>query len=186
MTVANCVKHVSPNGSLPVVAKPAAPVPSAAPATSAVPLHRLHTVRCREGVTQRTVARRLHLAMAEIRHQERGTTDLLLSTLHKWREVLDVPLAELLQEPDDSLSIPIKERSRMVRAMKTAKSILEQARQKEVRRMAENLIEQLIEVMPELREIGAWHLVGQRRRADEFGRAAEQCISDDVFIDRGE
>jgi len=177
MTVANCVKHVSPNGAVAPVAKPA---------IAAVPLHRLHTVRCREGVSQRTIARRLHLPAAEVQRQEEETTDIPLSTLYQWQEVLEVPLAELLQEPEDSLSMPIEKRSRMVRAMKTAKSILEQARQKSVRRMAENLVEQLIEVMPELREVGPWHLVGQRRRADEFGRTAEQIISDDVFVDRGD
>ena len=149
-------------------------------------LHRLHTVRCREGVSQRTVARHLHLTAGEVQHQEQETTDMPLSTLYKWQEVLDVPLAELLQEPDDSLSMPIANRSRMVRAMKTAKSILEQARQEDVQRMAENLIEQLIEVMPELREVAAWHLIGQRRRADEFGRTAEQTMSDDVFFDQGD
>jgi len=177
MTVANCVKRVSPNGSLPAVAKPAAP---------AVTLHRLHTVRCREGISQRTIARRLHLAASEVQHQEQETTDMPLSTLYKWQKVLDVPLSELLQEPDDSLSMPIMERSRMVRVMKTAKSILEQSRQKNVQRMAENLVEQLVEVMPELQEVGPWHLVGKRRRADEFGRTAEQSISDDVFFDRGD
>ncbi len=177
MTVANCVKRVSPTGSLPAAAKPPAP---------AVPLHRLHTVRCREGISQRTVARRLRLTAGEVQHQEKESTDIPLSTLYKWQEVLDVPLTELLQDPNDSLSTAIMERSQMVRVMKTAKSILELSGQKNVQRMAENLVEQLVEVMPELREVGPWHLVGKRRRADEFGRTAEQTISDDVFFERGD
>jgi len=43
------------------------------------------------------------------------------------------------------------------------------------------LAEQLIEVMPELRGVGPWHSVGQRRSLDEWGRIAEQTLPDDVL-----
>jgi len=38
-------------------------------------------------------------------------------------------------------------------------------------------------VMPELGGVSAWHAVGQRRRLDEYGRAAERRLSPDVFMD---
>jgi hypothetical protein len=41
------------------------------------------------------------------------------------------------------------------------------------------LTEQLLEIMPELKEVAAWPAVGHRRRADEMGRIAENPISDD-------
>jgi hypothetical protein len=44
--------------------------------------------------------------------------------------------------------------------------------------MAENLVQQLCEVMPELKEVSPWHTVGQRRSLEELGRAAEQVIDD--------
>ena len=48
-------------------------------------------------------------------------------------------------------------------------------------RLVETLIIQLIEIMPELEEVGAWHTVGQRRSLDEYGRAAERIMPEEVF-----
>ena len=45
-------------------------------------------------------------------------------------EALDVPIAELLVESDQSLSGPILERARMVRLMKTAAAIREFLRER--------------------------------------------------------
>ena len=47
--------------------------------------------------------------------------------------------------------------------------------------LAENLIDQLQELMPELKEVSPWHSVGQRRGLDEVGRIAEQPISDEML-----
>ena len=57
-------------------------------------------------------------------------------------------------EQDEDLSQPILKRIRMVRLMKTSQSIQELATQPRVRRMAHNLIDQLIEPMPELQGVG--------------------------------
>jgi hypothetical protein len=46
------------------------------------------------------------------------------------------------------------------------------------------LIEQLIEIMPELADVSPWHSVGQRRGLDEFGRVFERRIRDDLLRDR--
>ena len=43
------------------------------------------------------------------------------------------------------------------------------------------LIDQILEIMPELQDVTPWHTVGQRRTLDELGRAARSPISDDVF-----
>jgi hypothetical protein len=42
--------------------------------------------------------------------------------------------------------------------------------------MAQALIDQLIEVMPELQGISAWHAVGRRRSSDELGVAALRVL----------
>ncbi len=147
------------------------------------PLHRLGKVRRQEGLSRRTVARRLGIDAAAVKLQECESTDVPLSVLHEWQQVLKVPLVELLMEPNGSLSTPLAKRARLVRVMKTALSILEQPEQAPVGRMAQTLIDQLLEMMPELREVGSWHAVGQRRRSDEYGRAAERSLPDEMFMD---
>lgn len=121
----------------------------------------------------RSAARHLGYDMRRVREQEQASSDLTLSDLQRWQEALGVPIAELLVESDQSLSGPVLERARMVRLMKTATAIRERAGNNPVSRLAQMLIEQLLEVMPELKDVGPWHSVGQRRSLDEYGRAAE-------------
>ena len=149
-------------------------------------LHRLETVRKLQGVSRRTVARHLNVEVSMIRSQERETTDLSLSTLYEWQRVLEVPVAELLVETEDPLSAPVMKRAQLVRVMKTALAILESSEEEPIRRMAQTMIGQLTELMPELAGVGPWHAVGKRRRFDEMGVAAQRRLSEDVFIDRGE
>ena len=145
-------------------------------------LHRLAAVRRLQGLSRRALARRLNVDVVEIRRQEEET-DLPLSVLYEWQKVLEVPLCELLVESEDSLSQPLLERAQLVRLMKTALAIQEQADNEGTRAMAQTLIDQLVEVMPELRGVSAWHAVGKRRRLDELGIAAQRTISEDSFID---
>lgn len=142
------------------------------------PLHRIQEVRRLQGMSLRTAARQLGTDIRSIRAQEQETTDLRLSDLYNWQRALDVPVGELLSDEDEPLSRPVKERAHMVKVMKTAKALHECAESPSQRRMAENLIEQLLELMPELKEVSAWHSVGQRRGADEMGRIGEQTIAD--------
>ena len=147
------------------------------------PLPRLGAVRRLQGISRRAVARRLNTEVAAVRLQERETADLMLSKLYEWQEALDVPVAELLVEASDPLSTPVLKRAQLVRVMKTAQAILAQAKQARVRRLAQTMVDQLIEIMPELAEVGPWHAVGKRRRRDEYGAAAQRRISEDVFLD---
>lgn len=141
--------------------------------------HRIQTVRLQQGISLRTAARHLGSNVREIRHQEDEASDLRLSDLYRWQEALDVPVEELLVDGERPLSRPVMERARFVRLMKTAMAIMERSPTPQIRRLAQMMIEQLTEVMPELEGIGAWHSVGQRRSLDEFGRIAERQISDD-------
>ena len=113
--------------------------------------------------------------------EEQGSTDLPLSRLYWWQEVLEVPVADLLVDNDASLSAPVLERARMVRIMKTAAAILEKADNPRISRLAETLRTQLLEMMPELEGVAAWHSVGQRRTLDELGRIAEHTYPDDSW-----
>ncbi len=154
------------------------------PAAGSPPLQRLASVRRLQGLSRRTVARRLNVEIEQVRRQECATADLPLSALYAWQRALDVPVAELLVEAGDGLASPVLERSQLVRLMKTVLAIREHARQESIRRMAETMIGQLVEIMPELAEVGPWHAVGRRRRLDELGVAAQRRLAEEVFIDR--
>jgi hypothetical protein len=45
------------------------------------------------------------------------------------------------------------------------------------------LEQQLVELMPELKDVSAWHSIGQRRSPNELGRTAERTLPDNFFHD---
>ena len=155
----------------------------ASSSTGGKPLQRIHEVREQQGSSLRSVARKLNLPMQEVRAQEEPTTDLRISELLKWQEILDVPLADLLIDTQGPLSEPVGNRASMLRVMKTAKAILETTKDESSQRLAKMLVDQLVQIMPELAEVSAWHTVGQRRTQDEVGRIVERSIPDSFFND---
>jgi transcriptional regulator with XRE-family HTH domain len=144
-------------------------------------LHRIAEVRQQQGVTLRNVARRLGIPLPVVRRQERPDSDLRLSELLRWQEVLEVPVAELLVEGDGQLSGPVLARSRMVKLMKTVAAIREQSQDPGIMRMVSMLVDQVLEIMPELADVTPWHSIGQRRTRDDFGRTARMVISEEMF-----
>ncbi len=145
------------------------------------PLHRLAHVRRLQGVSRRTLSRRMNLEVSQIKLQEREDSDLRLSQLYEWQKALEVPVTELLVETDEPLSAPVLRRAQMVRLMKTATAILERTQQVPIRRMAEVLCNQLVELMPELAGVTPWHAVGKRRTQDEEGQAASRRLSLEAY-----
>jgi transcriptional regulator with XRE-family HTH domain len=144
-------------------------------------LHRIAEVRRQQGVTLRNVARRLGIPLPVVRRQEQPNCDLRLSDLLRWQEVLEVPVAELLVEAEGQLSGPVLARSRMVKLMKTAAAIRDRANDPAVERMVTMLVEQILEIMPELADVTPWHSVGQRRTREELGRTARMVVSEEMF-----
>ena len=134
-----------------------------------------------QGVTLRNVSRRLGTPLSVVRRQEQPDSDLRLSDLLQWQAVLEVPVAELLVEGEGQLSGPVLQRSRMVKLMKTAAAIRERTQDTTTARMVSMLIEQILELMPELADVTPWHTVGQRRTLDDLGRTAQQMVSEEVF-----
>jgi transcriptional regulator with XRE-family HTH domain len=143
--------------------------------------HRVAEVRRQQGVTLRNVARRLGIPLPVVRRQEQPDCDLRISDLLRWQEVLEVPVAELLVEGDGQLSGPVLERSRMVKLMKTAAAIRERSSDPGIARMVAMLVEQILEIMPELADVTPWHSVGQRRTRDELGRTGRMVVSEEMF-----
>jgi transcriptional regulator with XRE-family HTH domain len=157
-----------------VLQGPAEPIPI---------LHHLRSVRHREGMSIRSVARHMGVNPSVLTAQEVETTDLPLSVLHQWAAALNVPIAELVAEPTTELSPPLLSRAKLLRIMKTARAILEQSSQLRVKRMAQMLVEQLIDLMPELAEVIPWNSTGSARRRRDLGRAARLRLPDNVMRD---
>lgn len=140
------------------------------------PLNRLGQVRRQQEMSMRSVGRQTGVSVRTLRQQEQPGADVRISDLRLWQKALDVPMAELLEEPDTQLSAPVMERARYIRLMKTAAAILEQAESEGIQRMASMLVDQLVEVMPELAGVTAWHTFGQRRGLDEMGKVVERTL----------
>src|SRR4029077_12531721 len=145
------------------------------------PLHRLATVRKQQGISQRNVARRLGVDVSTVCEHEQEEADLPLSVIYAWQKVLEVPVAELLVDSDAPLSPPVMERARLVKLMKTAAAIMEKAHSNSLKRLVTMMVEQLLEIMPELRDVSAWHTIGQRRTLDDYGRAVDRQMPDDLL-----
>jgi hypothetical protein len=43
------------------------------------------------------------------------------------------------------------------------------------------LVEQILEIMPELADVTPWHSVGQRRTREDLGRTARMVVSEEMF-----
>jgi hypothetical protein len=163
---------------------PGAPLPDPPdPDPHTRPLHRIGDARRRQGVSVRSAARRLQTSMDFVRRQEDPGCDLTLSELYRWQQALEVPISELLVDCDSPLSEPVLTRARLLRVMKTVRAIKESTSAAPIQRFATMLEEQLIELMPELKDVAPWHSVGQRRSPDELGRAAERVLPDSYFTD---
>jgi hypothetical protein len=158
---------------------PGPPMPDPGPRQ----LHRIADARRRQGISVRSAARRLQTSMEHVRRQEDPKCDMTLSELYRWQHALEVPIGELLLEIDSPLSQPVLTRARLLRVMKTVRAIKESASSPSIQRFATMLEDQLIELMPELKDVAAWHSVGQRRSPDELGRAADRVLPESFFTD---
>ncbi|HEX4131280.1 MAG TPA: hypothetical protein VHZ24_14665 [Pirellulales bacterium] len=143
-----------------------------------VRLHRLKQVRREQGVSTRRIAQHLRIDGLEVARQEDESTDLTLSQLYAWQKVLEVPVCDLLLDTDSPLSPPVMERARMVRIMKTAAALYERADTSTLRRLAERLIAQLKEIMPELEGVAPWTGENSRRSINRH-RIGHRVLSPD-------
>ena len=165
------------------------------PETSAAPLltsarqptprrmHRIGEVRLQQGISLRSAARRMGIEIRQARRQEDPDADLSLSELYCWQRALEVPVANLLVDLDAPLSTPVLKRAQMLKLMKSAVTILEKAESEQIRRMSQRIVDQLVELMPELEEVSPWHEVGQRRTREDYGRIVERLLPEDALYD---
>ena len=145
------------------------------------PLHRIADVMQEEGVKLRTVSRRMRVPLSQVKAQQDTFYNLSLKDLYRWQAALQVPLLDLLVEHEHSLSAPIQLRANLLKIMKTVRSIQESTEKESIQRLAENMVQQLVGMMPELQQVGGWPTVGQRRKSDEVGMLEERRMADAIF-----
>lgn len=143
-------------------------------------LHQIATVRRNQNISIATCARKLGITVQEARCQEQPTSDLSLSQLMAWKEILDVPFSELVGQEAEILENPIRNRALMIKVMKTAKQILLFSREQRVHNMAQTLVDQLVELMPELMNVSVWPDVGQSHENRDPGIAVFRRFDPEV------
>lgn len=144
--------------------------PAAGPSRA---MHRVREVRREQGISIKRASQHLGVSVEEARRQEEPTTDLTMSQLFAWQKLCETPIADLLVEPDCELSGPVLARARMVRVMKTVQAIMERTGQVSVKRLAQTLVNQLVELMPELKGVSSWHAVERRQSCNQNARILE-------------
>ncbi len=150
-------------------------------ANGSQPLHRLAEVQHEQSVSDRTMATRLKVTMDDLRRQQSPDADMLLSQLYRWHQALDVPIADLLVEPGPALAPVVERRARLVKMMKTVRSLQLAANTPDVGAMAERLAEQLVELMPELVDVDSWPIVGKRRSTGDISPIEERMLPDETM-----
>lgn len=117
------------------------------------PLHRIDRACLRRGISAEAAAGWLNLEPSEVQEQLDQQSDMKLSQLYEWQELLGAPLTELLVDPDDVLADPVQAQAELGKIMEAAISIKKGSRQASTRRLAIMLIEQLIELAPKLESV---------------------------------
>lgn len=143
--------------------------------------HRLKDARLQEGVSLRSVAKRMKCPVSKVRAQESGQCDVSISDLYGWQRALKIPMGELLAGPMPGLDEMIRQRAGLVRAAKTAHFLVKKCRSVDERRQAEKIVNELCALMPELGEISAWPERRPRPGAD-YGRAANEVSTRDWHL----
>jgi len=115
-------------------------------------LHRLAAVRRAKGIPRRVLAERLGITIQELREKEESA-DLSISTLCHWASKLEVPITELVVEPDESLAPTHLSQSQGVRLMKVAAKLRDRSRRRSIQRLAQTFVEQLTEILPTLEQL---------------------------------
>lgn len=158
--------------------------PESEPAPS-VPraLHRLGAIRKMRKLSLADVAQRLQLTCEEAKRQEQGESDLTLRDLYRWQQLLKVPVSDLLSDVEEPLALPAVKPEKLSPALQMALLILQQTKQPGIRRMAHTLVDQLVELSPELKRVAEEHTAGQSHRFDEQGRAMKGSLPVDFFLD---
>ncbi len=149
------------------------PTSGASSPKSSRPRHFIAETLRKQGLSLAFCARRLGITPSEARAQADPNFDLTLSQLAAWREVLDVPLSEIVPS-DGVLPDPIRNRALLLRIFKTTRRLKDLSRGGKLEFAVESLFDQLVELVPEFRDVPAWPTVGQSHAARPEGAATDR------------
>lgn len=122
-------------------------------------------------------ARRTRMPAGALRKLEDERNDLSISLLHRMAQGLGVPVSELLIESSQGLSEPIRQRACLVRIARTAHSLVAHSKTQAMRSLAQTIVNELTEIMPELAEVGSWPEFGTRRPVTDIPRILDRIVS---------
>jgi transcriptional regulator with XRE-family HTH domain len=141
-------------------------------------LHRVATVRRQEGMSKRSVARKLKVSIRDVDELENEFRDLSIETLYRWAAVLKVPVIELLLPLSEETPTYLKQRGQLVQMMKTVEMLRKEQHSTTVKRLIGNLRRLLLAIMPELVEVRAWPKDGAARCNDRISRIELHVVRD--------
>lgn len=142
--------------------------------------HRLKEARIRSGVSQRAVARRTGLSLAEVARQEESD-NISLSDLQKWKDALGVPIAELLTDSPERTDELIRLRAGMIQVMRSLASLDSSDVSDSQKAIIQNMRHELEGLMPELSSVKSWPQFGGRRQRREPARIESQIIATSIW-----
>ena len=145
------------------------------------PLHRTAEVMQQEGISLRAIASRMNTSAEQARAELDPRRDLRLSELYRWQAALNVPVVDLLVRPGIGLSGSVQLRAKLLKLMKTVRSIQEKSADEAISCLAARLAGQLMDLMPELKDVSPWPSVGQPRTLDELGAIVEHILPESFF-----
>ena len=143
-------------------------------------VHRLRQVREQSETSLRAVASRTGIPIGILRKQQ-DSNEISLVDFLRWQRALNVPFEELLQPIATELADHIRVRAGLVRLVRSIKSLLHDELTERQATIVENIIDQLNELMPELRAVPAWPAIGSRRSQNEPAVIESQMIDTNVW-----
>lgn len=150
--------------------------------------HHIREIRTRKGISLDYCAEKIGISLAAARKQEKPTSNLNISQLIKWMDVLNVQLSEILGQEVDDLDDPIFHLEELLNVRKLAKSIHMGTREENTHYVAENLITVLDNLILDSKDVAGGDNIGQaqkdrRRAAETPEKKAETKKSGETFHD---
>ncbi|MCR5359895.1 MAG: helix-turn-helix domain-containing protein [Thermoguttaceae bacterium] len=134
--------------------------------------HHIHEIRTRKGISLDYCAKKIGISLAAARKQEKPTSNLSISQLIKWMDVLNVQLSEILGLEEGDLDDPIFHLTELLKVKDLAESIQGGTREGSIYCVAGNLITNLDNLIFDSKDVAGGENVGQaqkdRRRAAEI------------------
>jgi transcriptional regulator with XRE-family HTH domain len=124
-------------------------------------MHRLAAVRRAKRVSCYELARLLGTTVEMVRLQEEAA-DLSISTLNAWAAALNVPVTDLVVDPEEWLPSTDLAKPQAEKLLQLAVKLRDRSRRRSIQRLAQTFVDQLTEMQPALNPAGDGNGNGRR------------------------